>query len=152
MNGTTDRSASCRGFALACSLLAPGVLLAQVPAERPSPTTLSQADVEEIIVTGTRIARDPGNYVGPMTTVSEEALEQIPSYSLKDVLDQIPSIGSQGTGRNNSNGGRGIEFTEIHQLEPQRTLVLLNGRRMVSTIAVTIATSRMTAAIWNGYT
>lgn len=94
----------------------------------------SDEEVEEIIVTGTRILRDPGNYVGPMTIVDEKLLQEIPSYSLKDALDQLPAMGFQATGKNNSNGGRGAEFTEIHQLETERTLVLLNGRRMVSTI------------------
>lgn len=98
----------------------------------------ADGDIEEIIVTGSRILRDPGNYVGPMTVVNEKLLEEIPSYSLKDALDQLPAMGSQGTGKNNSNGGRGAEFTEIHQLEPERTLVLLNGRRMVSTIRDTL--------------
>jgi iron complex outermembrane receptor protein len=116
-----------RGLAMACALL------------MPIGTVWGQADeIEEIIVTGSRITRDPGNYVGPMTVVDEKLLEEIPSYSLKDALDQLPAMGFQATGKNNSNGGRGAEFTEIHQLEPERTLVLLNGRRMVSTIRDTL--------------
>ncbi|MEQ8858741.1 MAG: TonB-dependent receptor plug domain-containing protein [Pseudomonadales bacterium] len=34
----------------------------------------------------------------------------------------------------NANGGRGANFAGIHQLNPERTLVLYNGRRTVSTI------------------
>ena len=49
------------------------------------------------------------------------------------MLLKLPSIGLQGTSRNND-AGRGAHFSGIHQLTPERTLVLLNGRRMVHTI------------------
>ncbi|MCC7257929.1 MAG: TonB-dependent receptor [Gammaproteobacteria bacterium] len=133
MYRSTTHHARLAGLALACAVALPLAASAQDKATTPV-TPISQKEIEEIIVTGSLIARDPGNYVGPMTMVTDQALEQIPSYSLKDVLDQLPAIGNQATGKNNSNGGRGIEFTEIHQLETERTLVLLNGRRMISTI------------------
>ena len=90
--------------------------------------------IEEIVVTGSHIARDPTNYVGPMSIVTGTDIARQPTYSLQDMLLKVPSIGLQGTSRNNANGGRGAQFTGIHQLTPQRTLVLMNGRRMVSTI------------------
>lgn len=90
--------------------------------------------IEEVVVTGSRIKRDAGTYVGPMTTLLGESVTQNPNYSLNDALLEMPSIGSQGTSRNNSNGGRGANFTGIHQLNPERTLTLFNGRRAVSTI------------------
>lgn len=93
---------------------------------------------DEMIVTGSRIGREPGNYVGPMTVIDTESIEKLPTYSLGDALLRVPAIGKQGTNRNNSNGGRGAEFRDIHQLEPERTLVLRNGRRTVSTIRDTL--------------
>ncbi|MFX3657880.1 MAG: TonB-dependent receptor plug domain-containing protein [bacterium] len=87
-----------------------------------------------MVVTGSRIARDAGTYVGPMTTLSGDSIRTSPTYSLNDQLLQLPSIGAQGTSKNNSNGGRGANFADIHQLETERTLVLMNGRRTVSTI------------------
>lgn len=94
--------------------------------------------LEEIVITGSRIARDPTNYVGPMSIVTGADISQIPTYSLQDSLLRLPSVGLQGTSRNDANGGRGVNFTGIHQLTPQRTLVLMNGRRMVSTIRDTL--------------
>ena len=90
--------------------------------------------LEEIVITGSRIARDPENYLGGMSIVEGGAIEQVPSYNTNDMLLKLPAIGLQGTSRNNANGGRGANFTEIHQLGAERTLVLLNGRRMVNTI------------------
>jgi iron complex outermembrane receptor protein len=109
--------------ALSCAIL-PGTSVAQD----------NSTPIEEIVVTGSHIARDPTNYVGPMSIVTGDEIAKQPTYSLQDMLLKVPSIGMQGTTRNNANGGRGAQFTGIHQLTPQRTLVLMNGRRMVSTI------------------
>ena len=45
----------------------------------------------------------------------------------------MPSV-SAATGRNDSNGGRGANFAQIHYLGAERTLVLMDGRRVVPTI------------------
>ena len=100
----------------------------------PAVVQAQESGIEEVVVTGSRIARDAGTYVGPMTTLSGDSIRTSPTYSLNDQLLQLPSIGAQGTSKNNSNGGRGANFADIHQLETERTLVLMNGRRTVSTI------------------
>ena len=103
------------------------------------PTGLPAAPIhseqlEEIRVTGSRIGRDPADYVGAMSIIEGADIELTPNYSVQDMLLKLPSIGLQGTSRNNPDSGRGANFTGIHQLTPERTLVLLNGRRMVHTI------------------
>ncbi|HEX7037181.1 MAG TPA: TonB-dependent receptor [Pseudomonadales bacterium] len=113
---------------------APAVLLALLPAGLSGVAAAEERTIEEVVVTGSRIARDAGTYVGPMTVLGGDAIRTNPNYSLNDQLLQLPSIGAQGTNRNVANGGRGANFTDIHQLEPERTLVLYNGRRTVSTI------------------
>lgn len=114
---------------LAClSIAAAGATFAPV-------VTAESEIVEEVIVTGSRIRRDAGTYVGPMTIMLGETITQHPNFSLNDALLELPSIGLQGTSRNNANGGRGANFSGIHQLNPERTLVLFNGRRAVSTIS-----------------
>ena len=94
--------------------------------------------IEEVIVTGSRIARSAGSYVGPMTTLIGDTVRDQANYSLNDSLLKLPSIGAQGTARNNSNGGRGANFSGIHQLAPERTLTMYDGRRHVSTIQSTL--------------
>ena len=114
--------------ALICSLAAG---LAPAPAH--------SEGLEELIVTGSRIGRDPAEYVGPMSVIDSADIERTPNYSVQDMLLKLPSIGLQGISRNNASGGRGAHLSGIHQLTPARTLVLLNNRRMVHTISSSLA-------------
>ena len=128
-NKSLLRRSALRAFPVAAGALALAMpLLAQG----------QQGVLEEVIVTGSRIERSPESYVGPMTVVDSSALDYVPTNSLNDALLRIPAIGLNATNRNLANGGRGAEFTEIHQLEAERTLVLMNGRRTVNTIRDTL--------------
>ena len=89
--------------------------------------------LEEVIVTGSRISRDPESYLGGMAITSGEEINQIGSYNTLDALTRVPSVNAE-SGRNDSNGGRGANFVQIHYLEKERTLVLMDGRRVVPTI------------------
>ena len=99
-----------------------------------SPAQGQTEELEEIVVTGSRIGREPADHVGPMSVIDGEDITLTPNYSVQDMLLKLPSIGLQGSSRNNADAGRGAHFSGIHQLTPERTLVLLNGRRMVHTI------------------
>jgi iron complex outermembrane receptor protein len=92
--------------------------------------------LEEVVVTGSRIARNPESYIGGMAIATSEDIERNVNNSVMDALLRVPTItSSNSTGRNNSNNAsRGTNFVEIHNLEPERTLVLMDGRRVVSTI------------------
>lgn len=116
----------------------PALVLLLAPLGAPHVALAEERVIEEVIVTGSRIARDAGTYVGPMTTLTGDSIRTSPTYSLNDQLLQLPSIGAQGTNRNLANGGRGASFSGIHQLTPSRTLTLYNGRRTVSTIRDTL--------------
>jgi iron complex outermembrane receptor protein len=89
--------------------------------------------LEEVVVTGSRITRNPESYLGSMAIATGDSIEQVGSFNLLDALTKMPAI-SGDTGRNDSNGGRGANFVEIHRLEAERTLVLMDGRRVVPTI------------------
>ena len=99
-----------------------------------SPAQAYPETVEEIVVTGSRISREPADHVGPMSVIDGADIALTPNYSVQDMLLKLPSIGLKGSSRNNADAGRGAHFSGIHQLTPERTLVLLNGRRMVHTI------------------
>lgn len=90
--------------------------------------------IEEVIVTGSRIRRDAGSHVGPMTILNGDAIGEIPNFNLGEALQELPSIGRQGLGKNDANGGRGANLVGIHQLGPARSLVLFNGKRTTSGI------------------
>ncbi len=116
-----------------CLLTLAAASICTLPAGLPAAPVHSE-QLEEIRVTGSRISRNPADYVGSMAIIEGPDIELTPNYSVQDMLLKLPSIGLQGTSRNNPDSGRGANFTGIHQLTPERTLVLLNGRRMVHTI------------------
>jgi iron complex outermembrane recepter protein len=107
----------------------------------------SEGMIEEVVVTGSRIKRDAGSYTGPMTTLMGDTVAQNPNFSLSDALLELPAIGSQGISRNDANGGRGSSYSGIHQLEPERTLTMFNGKRTVSNIQSSLSIEDAPSAV-----
>ncbi|QKX15876.1 TonB-dependent siderophore receptor [Microbulbifer sp. YPW1] len=88
--------------------------------------------VEEVIVTGSRIARDPLSTTGPITIVDSDAISRSGVGTIDELLNQLPSMGTTGINANDNNGGQGLSFVDLRNLGSARTLVLVNGRRFVS--------------------
>lgn len=89
-------------------------------------------EVEEVVVTGSRIARDPLSTTGPITLVDSEAIQRSGVGTIDELLNQLPSMGTTGLNANDNNGGAGLSFVDLRNLGSARTLVLVNGRRYVS--------------------
>ncbi|MCC7266093.1 MAG: TonB-dependent receptor [Caulobacteraceae bacterium] len=109
--------------------LAPGVAAAQEDAAEAS------TNVEELIVTGSRIPRPNLEQPTPVTTVTEAQILNSGTSSLGDVLAQLPALSSSGTVRANSDGGAdvgGLSFPDLRNLGTARTLTLVNGKRHVA--------------------
>ncbi|HWK54623.1 MAG TPA: TonB-dependent receptor [Hyphomicrobiales bacterium] len=91
--------------------------------------------VEEISVTGSRIQRSGMTTPTPVTVMERSELEVLAPGSLMDGLDQMPqfmnslTVADAGGSTWVSTGGQSV--VNMRGLEPQRTLVLLNGRRIV---------------------
>ncbi len=97
------------------------------------------AAVDEIIVTGTRVVRDGYEAPTPVSVVSSsDILAQAP-VNIADVVNLLPSFagsrtphsGNSGTG----NGTVGTNSLNLRGLNANRTLVLLDGHRMVGASA-----------------
>jgi outer membrane receptor protein involved in Fe transport len=91
--------------------------------------------VEEILVTGSRIRRSDTTSVGPMTSLSEEDISNTGITNAEILLQRLPS--SAGFAGNSNaaywvSGGWGTAQVNLRGLGGNRTLVLLNGRRVVS--------------------
>ncbi|RIK92574.1 MAG: hypothetical protein DCC73_12425 [Proteobacteria bacterium] len=94
---------------------------------------VAQPVVEEVLVTGTRIMRSDLTSAAPISVLDEEVFAQKGLLSIADILQEIPQMsGSQTTAQTN-NGGRGVSSINLRGLGSQRTLILVNGRRMVAT-------------------
>ena len=91
--------------------------------------------VAEIVVTGSRIARPELESSTPITIVSAPEIESSGYLNAADVLRNLPQVGISGISSSNSNfstSGGGINTINLRNLGDNRTLVLVNGRRMVS--------------------
>ncbi|MDH4260308.1 MAG: TonB-dependent receptor [Gammaproteobacteria bacterium] len=103
------------------------------------------ADEEEIVVTGSRIARSSDlDSASPVITVDREAIEKSGYTNLERLLEKLPSSGNGtfSTRDNNqdstANGGAAIS---LRGLGADATLVLVNGRRVsISPFAANITT------------
>ena len=88
--------------------------------------------VEEILVTGTRIATTDGfGATSPVTVVSAENIKNLGFVNIEQVLNSLPSIETS-QNANISNGSTGTATVDLRGLGSNRTLVLVNGRRMTA--------------------
>ncbi len=111
----------------------------------PDRSTGSQADVEDqappddqagaIIVTGTRIDRSGYEAPTPVTSLSADEIERGGAITIADELNQLPQFGAATTSSAGFQGGAagGANFINLRNLGSDRTLVLLNGERVVPT-------------------
>jgi outer membrane receptor protein involved in Fe transport len=91
-------------------------------------------EVDEIVVTGSRIRRDPTNAPTPLIQVQREQLLETGLATVVDYLATIPALSnslvpSDTTGSNLNDGG--LEFANLRSLGSGRTLTLVDGRRHV---------------------
>ena len=85
---------------------------------------------EEIVVTGSRLRRKDLTSEAPLTVITREQFESSGRISIGDFLQTMPWQGNALNTQVN-NGGDGSVRINLRGLGDQRTLVLINGRRMV---------------------
>ena len=99
--------------------------------------------VEEVIVTGSRIRRDPLNEVVAIMEIGSEKLDQSGFTNLGDALQNLPITGSAPNSQFNVPGnagfpqdgagiGAGGAQLSLRNLEAKRTLVLVDGKRWIA--------------------
>lgn len=97
--------------------------------------------VDEIVVTGSRIRRDPTTAPTPLIQVDREALLETGAATVIDYLAAIPALSnsqlpSDTTGSLNSGG---LALANLRALGSGRTLTLVDGRRHVGSQAASLA-------------
>lgn len=94
-----------------------------------------EQETEKIQITGSRMLRDSFNMSSPLVTIDRDALKDAGSSSLAEILvDLSPSI-SQNTSNTNSQSSvqnTGLSTINLRDLGTDRTLTLIDGRRVVS--------------------
>jgi iron complex outermembrane receptor protein len=124
------------GVALASFLLATfaaGSSHVALAADVAAPAT--ETELTEVVVTGSRIAAPNAVSTSPIQVVTAKELEQGGKNDAIDFLNQLPQNfqNAQSDFSNTSSGLNtpgGIATADLRGLGPQRTLVLVNGRRL----------------------
>ena len=88
--------------------------------------------IERIEVTGSRINRTDIETASPVTIISADFIMQSGYKSVQEILSTQPSAAGMSLGATSNNGSGGSATVNLRGMGTQRTLVLLNGRRMVS--------------------
>lgn len=88
--------------------------------------------VERIAVTGSRIKRADMEGANPVQVITRQDLINSGITNIGDILQEIPSVAGAGTNASINNGGSGAVRVSLRGLGSERTLVLVNGRRMVA--------------------
>ena len=111
------------------ALAAPG--LAQTETEDEA---VEAGEIEEILVTGSRIPRDSFNVSTPLNVMDVEAIQDTGLGSLAEVLiEEMPSIFEAASNTNGQSyvNATGLTTMSLRNQGTDRTLVLIDGRRTV---------------------
>jgi outer membrane receptor protein involved in Fe transport len=118
--------------------LAAGSAHAQAPAQ--GAAEAPAATGEDILVTGSRIRVADHPQVEPLVTIGADYLADRNLFNVADALRESPGI--RGTvSPNGTQGlfGQGVNYTNLYGLGTNRTLTLVNGRRVVTSTVPTSA-------------
>jgi iron complex outermembrane recepter protein len=85
---------------------------------------------EVIIITGSTIGRKTLTTPAPLTILNREALHAAGRATVGDIIQTLPAQ-QNGVNAQTNNGGDGSTRVDIRGLGAARTLVLINGRRVV---------------------
>src|SRR5688572_14877340 len=110
------------------------LLASATPAVLTSPAFAQEQDasdsMDEVVVTGSRIVAPNLQSISPITAIGAEELNIAGKTRIEDVLNQLPqAFAAQGS--NIANASDGTASVDLRGLGSQRTLVLVNGKRMM---------------------
>jgi outer membrane receptor protein involved in Fe transport len=86
-------------------------------------------EIEEIITTGTRIRDENIVAASPITTITEEEISLKQTPNIERVFRDMP-ITIPGDGENVNNGTAGQATLDLRGLGPERSLLLIDGKRL----------------------
>ncbi|MDZ4363539.1 TonB-dependent receptor plug domain-containing protein [Brevundimonas sp.] len=87
-------------------------------------------NVDDLVVTGTRIARQDYVANSPISTVSAEQIQARGDVNVEQILNQLPQV-VPGLSANSNNPSNGSATVDLRGLGASRTLVLVNGHRFI---------------------
>ena len=88
--------------------------------------------IEKIQVTGSRIKRSDMENASPVTLIGADDIQAMGATSIDSVLQKMTATGGAMTNPGVNNGSGGNARIDLRGLGANRTLVLVNGRRMIA--------------------
>lgn len=110
---------------LASTIICGAALLAAAPAFAQDDT-----EVAAVVVTGSRIPQPNLTSVSPLTVVNDQELKLQGTTNVESLLNSLPQVVVDQTSTV-SNGASGTATVNLRGLGPSRTLVLVDGRRLM---------------------
>lgn len=124
------------GPAVAQQVEPPATLTPVATAPDLAPEPQAPEGDDQIVVTGSRIARDGFSAPTPVAVISAKELETESPANVADFVNTLPSVRGSSTAANSSgslsNGLAGIASVNLRSLGATRTLVLFDGQRSVA--------------------
>ena len=93
---------------------------------------VDQQEIEEIVVTGSRIRRTDLTAPSPLSVVSAEQIAESGTVTIDSILNEMPQVMPGWTNSSNF-PGTGTATVDLRGLGARRTLVLVNGKRYIPT-------------------
>jgi len=139
---TTTRPRRYRVWRKLLALPAPFALCMTAHAQV-TPKAAAPEELQEVVVTGSRIARPEFDNLEPTTTVDSKTFDQRGYLDVGQALNELPAFGVAPSSAANTQSGFGVaqSFVDLYGLGSQRTLTLVNGRRFVSESSATLNNS-----------
>jgi iron complex outermembrane recepter protein len=96
----------------------------------PTQAAEESSTIQEVVVTGSRISTPNMTSISPVTAIASEDIAITGKVRVEDIINQLPqAMAAQGSMI--SNGSTGVATVDLRGLNAKRTLVLINGRRLM---------------------
>ena len=107
----------------------------QVPQTAQAQSQSAQIDVEQIIVTGSRIVRDGYEAPTPVSVLGADELNVMAVTNISEAVNRLPAFTNSLTTENSSAADMtgGVQNLNLRGINPNRTLVLIDGKRIAGT-------------------
>jgi len=129
VRGTSSRASATISAAAVC-------LAGAASAQTPPPASANVLEVEEIVITGSRIASPNATSASPIQVLNSQEIQASGKTDLSDILYQLPQLQNNDLGQDFSNRttglttAGGLTTADLRGLGPNRTLVLVDGKRL----------------------
>jgi iron complex outermembrane receptor protein len=111
-------------------IMVAALMTAPTKAQEVTPQAAEAPENDTIVVTGSRIPQPNLEGASPVTVVTAQDLKLQGTTRVEDMLNSLPQVFA-GQSSTISNGASGIATVDLRGLGSERTLVLVNGRRLM---------------------